>query len=160
VKALVIGLGGGAALLLAVLGSTPVRPLALTDLVPGAVVTQPFGCSPLELEPVDLSCPTRHFHTGIDLAAPMGTPVHAAAAGVAKVVDGPGYGLHVIVTHDRRAQTLYCHLSAALVKTGDTVGRGELIGLVGSSGMSTGPHLHFEVRLDGSPVNPIGWLSS
>ena len=159
-KAVVTVVGVGATMLVAAFGSAPVQPVKLADLVSGAVVTQPFGCTALALEPIDLSCPQRHFHSGIDLAAPMGTPVHAAAAGVAKVIDGPGYGLHIVVTHDGGAQTYYCHLSAALLKTGDAVTRGELIGLVGSTGMSTGPHLHFEVRLHGTPVDPRGWLSA
>jgi murein DD-endopeptidase MepM/ murein hydrolase activator NlpD len=159
-KAVLAVIGGGAALLVGALGSAPAQPLTLAQLVPGAVVTQRFGCTVFQMEPIDESCPQRHFHSGIDLAAPTGTPVHAAAAGVAKVVDGPGYGLHVIVTHDRETLTLYGHLSAALVKTGDSVSRGELIGLVGSTGMSTGPHLHFEVRWQGSPVDPVAWLAS
>jgi len=160
VRTLLAAAGAASALLLAALGSAPVRPLALSELVPGAVMTQPFGCTTLALEPTDLSCPSRHFHSGVDLAAPAGTPVHAAAAGVARVVDGPGYGLHVVVTHDRGTQTLYCHLSAAVVANGQAVTRGELIGLVGSTGLSTGPHLHFEVRVDGAPVEPLAWLTS
>ena len=152
-------IAGGGALLVAAVASAPERPLRLAELVPGAVITQPFGCTGLELEPVDPGCPGRHFHSGVDLAAPSGTPVHAAAGGVARVVDGPGYGLHVVVTHERGVKTLYCHLSSALVQTGDRVGGGEVIGLVGSSGMSTGPHLHFEVRLEGSPIDPLDWLT-
>jgi murein DD-endopeptidase MepM/ murein hydrolase activator NlpD len=159
VKSVIATFGAAAALLLGSLGSAPARPLALAGLVEGAVVTQRFGCTALALEPVDLSCPERHFHSGVDLAAPAGTPVHAAAAGVATVVDGPGYGLHVTLTHGGGAQTLYGHLSLALVRSGEPVRRDEVVGLVGSTGMSTGPHLHFEVRLQGAPVDPIGWLS-
>jgi murein DD-endopeptidase MepM/ murein hydrolase activator NlpD len=159
-KAVLIVASAAAALLVGALGSAPAQPLTLAQVVHGAVVTQRFGCTAFQLEPIDESCPQRHFHSGIDLAAPLGTPVHAAAAGIAKVVDGPGYGLHVMVAHDRGTLTLYGHLSAVLVKTGDAVGRDEVIGLVGSSGMSTGPHLHFEVRLQGSPVDPVAWLAA
>ena len=149
-----------ASLLLAgALSSAPIAPLALPEIVPGAVLTQPFGCTALALEPINLSCPTRHFHSGVDLAAPEGTPVHAAAAGVVHVVLGPGFGLHLVLTHDSRTQTLYGHLSAVLVKEGYNAGRGELIALVGSTGLSTGPHLHFEVRAEGTPVDPREWLT-
>jgi murein DD-endopeptidase MepM/ murein hydrolase activator NlpD len=160
VKAALVALLGACVLLLAGLGPTPAPPLALGEIVPGAVVTQSFGCTSVAFEPIDLSCPSRHFHSGIDLAAPEGTPVHAAAAGIARVAVGPGYGIHVIVTHDARSQTLYGHLSAAVILTGQAVARGELIGLVGSTGLSTGPHLHFEVRVQGAPVDPLGWLSA
>ena len=159
-RTVLVGVAAVTALLLGSLGSAPRPPLALRDLVPGAVVTQPFGCTALALEPVDLSCPTRHFHTGIDLAAPEGTPVRAAAAGVAHLVDSPGYGLHLLITHDAHVQTLYGHLSAVVVGDGRLVSGGELIGLVGSTGMSTGPHLHFEVRVQGSPVDPRAWLTA
>src|SRR5438309_4907500 len=109
------------ALLLGSLGSAPRPPLALHDLVPGAVVTQPFGCTALALEPLDPSCPTRHFHTGIDLAAPEGTPVRAAAAGVVHVVDSPGYDLHVVITYDSQVIIVYGHLSAVVVPDGRMV---------------------------------------
>ncbi|TVQ18690.1 MAG: M23 family metallopeptidase, partial [Leptolyngbya sp. DLM2.Bin15] len=88
------------------------------------------------------------FHAGIDLGAPMGTPVVAAFSG--KVVTAEylqGYGLTVVLMHNNGTQeTLYAHLSEIFVRTGDTVAQGEVVGRVGSTGNSTGPHLHFEVR--------------
>jgi murein DD-endopeptidase MepM/ murein hydrolase activator NlpD len=158
-KPLLLGAGGVAILLVAGLGGAAAPPLRLAEIVPGAVVTQGFGCTALALEPIDESCPQRHFHSGIDLAAATGTPVHAAAAGVAQVVDSPGYGLHVLLRHDSRTQTLYGHLSKVLLTTGDAVARGQVLGEVGSTGNSTGPHLHFEVRRDGFPLDPLLWLS-
>jgi murein DD-endopeptidase MepM/ murein hydrolase activator NlpD len=123
--------------------------------VTGAVVSQPFGCTPLQLEPFDRSCPSHHFHSGIDLAAPMGTPVHAALDGVVRVVISPGgYGLHVVLDSGDGLTTLYGHLQSVDVHDGDEVAAGDAIGRVGSTGNSTGPHLHFEVRRDGIPEDP------
>ena len=158
-KALLLGTGLLVVLVIGSVGTVSGPPLALKQIVQGAVITQEFGCTPFELEPYDESCATRHFHSGIDLAAPEGTPVHAAAAGVAHVVDGPGYGMHVFLRHDARTQTLYGHLSSILVTEGQAVGRGQVLALVGSTGMSTGPHLHFEVRVDQVAINPRTWLA-
>jgi murein DD-endopeptidase MepM/ murein hydrolase activator NlpD len=134
--------------------------LALAAIVPGAVTTQAFGCSNLVLEPFDPYCPSRHIHTGVDLAAPKGTAVRAAAAGTASVgFDPAGCGLYVSVI-DRHVRVLYCHLSAVLVSPGDRVVTGELVGRVGSTGLSTGAHLHFEVQVDGRAVDPVSWLGS
>jgi murein DD-endopeptidase MepM/ murein hydrolase activator NlpD len=135
--------------------------LTLTAIVPGAVMTQPFGCSSLLLEPFDPYCPSRHVHTGVDLAAPSGTAVRAATGGTATVgFDAGGAGLFVAVAVDSHVRLLYCHLSAALVSAGRAVVAGELIGKVGSSGLSTGAHLHFEVQVDGRAVDPVLWLAS
>lgn len=123
--------------------------------VDGAVITQPFGCSQYTMEPVDHGCPSGHIHTGVDLGAPLGTPVHAALDGVARVVvSATGYGLHVILDSGDGLTTLYAHLDSATVHDGDEVAAGDLIGQVGSTGNSTGPHLHFEVRRDGIPEDP------
>jgi murein DD-endopeptidase MepM/ murein hydrolase activator NlpD len=128
-------------------------------VVPGAVVSQGFGCTPFELEPAAPQCPTGHIHTGIDLAAPTGTPVLAAGPGNASITYSQGgYGLHIVLRHDERWITLYGHLSAVVVGEGQWVDTGQLIGRVGSTGMSTGPHLHLEVRRDGRPVDPSLWL--
>ena len=135
--------------------------LALTAIVPGAVMTQPFGCSSLLLEPYDPDCPSHHLHTGIDLAAPTGNVVAAAAGGTAQIgFDPNGAGLYVALAVDGRVRVLYCHLSAALVSPGERVATGQVIGRVGSSGMSTGPHLHFEVQVAGRAVDPAVWLVS
>jgi len=133
--------------------------LPVESVVRGAVLTQPFGCSALVLEPFDPYCPTRHFHSGIDLAAPEGTPVYAATAGHAVTGDDEkAAGLFVSVAVGSHVRILYCHLQRALA-TGD-VTAGELIGNVGSSGLATGPHLHFEIQVDGRSVDPARWLAA
>lgn len=95
-------------------------------------------------------------HGGIDIAAPSGTPVIAPASGivVAVAVQG-GYGLMLEVDHGRGVTTRYGHLSRARVRVGELVTRGQLIANVGSSGLSTGPHLHYEIRLGGAVVDPL-----
>ncbi len=98
-------------------------------------------------------------HRGIDFGARMGSAVVAADTGVV-LFSGwyDGYGKIVMIDHGADLVTMYCHLSAYSVGNGDRVGRGQQIGRVGSTGISTGPHLHFEVRRNGTPVNPLGFL--
>lgn len=123
--------------------------------VDGAVVSQGFGCTDVAIEPLDPACPDRHWHSGVDLAAPRGTPVYAALPGVVQViVSATGYGLHVIIDHGGGLSTLYGHLDTVLVASGEYVAAGQQIGAVGSTGNSTGPHLHFEVRRDGIAEDP------
>jgi murein DD-endopeptidase MepM/ murein hydrolase activator NlpD len=100
---------------------------------------------------------TREFHTGIDIAVPWGTPIHAAAAG-SVIFTGwmRGYGMLVILDHGNGLSTTYSHLSSYSVHVGEHVNRGDVIARIGSTGWSTGPHLFFEVREDGQPVNPLG----
>jgi len=100
------------------------------------------------------------FHTGVDLIAPPGTPVVAAAGGVvATVAYVSEYGNMVEVDHDNGLTSRYAHLSRSLVKVGEVVMKGQNIALVGSTGRTTGPHLHFEVREKGIPLNPNKFLS-
>ncbi len=95
------------------------------------------------------------FHRGIDLAAASGTPIKAAADGrVVRVGWRGGYGRQVALAHDGGLDTSYSHLSRILARPGEQVERGQVIGLVGSSGLSTGPHLHFEAARNGKPIDP------
>ncbi len=99
---------------------------------------------------------TLRNHTGIDIAAPKGTPIYATADGtVSRENPGSGYGICVVLNHGYSYQTLYAHMSKTAVKPGQKVKRGQLIGYVGSTGMSSGAHLHYEVIKNGQHVNPI-----
>jgi len=134
--------------------------LPVSAVVRGAVITQAFGCSSLVLEPFDPYCPTRYFHSGVDLAAPEGTTVYAATAGHAVAgYDEKGAGLFVSVTVDPHVRVLYCHLHRAALAAGD-VSTGDVIGEVGSSGLATGAHLHLEIDVDGRAVDPERWLAA
>jgi len=147
------------ALLALVFAPLPSPDHVLADPLPAAPLTQGFGCTSLELEPWSVGCATRHFHSGIDLAAPLGCPVLAASPGVVMVGRDPhGYGMFVVIRRDGELSTLYGHLSVVLVESGDYVGAGDVIGHTGSTGNSTGPHLHFEVRVGGQPVDPLPML--
>jgi murein DD-endopeptidase MepM/ murein hydrolase activator NlpD len=130
-------------------------------------VSQGFGCTDVAAEPAPprpYACPPDgahpafvHFHTGIDLAAANGVPVFAVAAGTVQVVESQvGFGVHILLVPAAQATVvyLYGHLSGVSVPDGDSVSSGEQIGFVGSTGNSTGPHLHFEVDVGGLPVNP------
>lgn len=99
------------------------------------------------------------FHHGIDIAGDYGDPVRAADQGeVAFVGEMPYYGRTVIIDHGTGEQTLYAHLQESLVKAGEFVEKGETVGRVGSSGRATGPHLHFEVRVNNKAVDPLSYL--
>jgi Peptidase family M23 len=118
-------------------------------------ITQRFGCTDVMNEPYSPDCATHRWHSGIDLADHTGAPVYAADDGVAHVLPGAtGYGNYVMIVHGNGWSTLYAHLSAFTVNDGDVVHRGDPIGLVGSTGNSTGPHLHFETRFAGKPLDP------
>jgi murein DD-endopeptidase MepM/ murein hydrolase activator NlpD len=100
-----------------------------------------------------------HMHAGIDISAPTGTPIRAADSGrVALAGWTGGYGQYTCVSHGGGLSTCYAHQSRIGVSVGQSVGQGSVIGAVGSTGHSTGPHLHFEVRVGGSPVNPMNYL--
>ncbi len=102
---------------------------------------------------------TKRLHSGIDLGAGSGTPIAAAAGGtvIFAGVKG-GYGNTVVISHGNGVSTLYAHQSKIGVSNGQQVGRGEIVGYVGSTGNSTGPHLHLEVRVNGAAVNPRGYM--
>jgi murein DD-endopeptidase MepM/ murein hydrolase activator NlpD len=125
---------------------------------PRAQISQGFGPSRLVLEPPYGGYP--HFHTGIDLLEPFASPVYAADDGVVALVGSSsgGYGRYVVIAHTGGLDTLYGHLSTALVKVGQLVNQGQTIGLEGSTGNSTGPHLHFELRIQQRPVDPTPYL--
>ena len=125
---------------------------------PQAQISQPFGPSTFWFEPPYAGYP--HFHTGIDLVEPFGSPVYAADDGIVALVgnSGGGYGNYVVIAHAGGFDTLYGHLSTALVQVGQTVTQGTVIGLEGSTGNSTGAHLHFELRINQKPVNPAPYL--
>ena len=101
-------------------------------------------------------------HMGIDLAGPTGTPIYATADGVvsASGYNNGGYGNLIKLDHGRGVETRYGHLSAMLVSPGQRVARGQLIARMGSTGRSTGSHLHYEVRIEGKAVNPIPFMKS
>ena len=130
-------------------GSAPsgfVRP------VPGAI-TSGYG---IRIHPI---LGTARLHTGVDMSAGHGEPIKASAAGrVILAGRHGGYGNTVIIDHGGGMATLYAHQSSLEVSYGEQVDAGEVIGYVGSTGFSTGPHLHFEVRLDGAPVDPAPYL--
>jgi murein DD-endopeptidase MepM/ murein hydrolase activator NlpD len=137
------------------------RPGGLMAPVRGATLTQPFGCTALEIEPWSAECPSHHFHSGVDLAASLDTAIHAATGGsVSLQRERGGYGLYIVVTRDPQLSTLYGHLDWPLVQSGDVVAAGQTIALMGSTGNSTGPHLHFEVRIAGVPVDPLPLLEN
>jgi murein DD-endopeptidase MepM/ murein hydrolase activator NlpD len=103
----------------------------------------------------------RSCHTGMDLAAGTGTPIAAAATGIVTAVTTlRAYGRVIVIAHNGGLSTMYAHLSKFNVSVGQGVAVGDTIGFVGSSGWSTGPHLHFEVHVNGTPFNPLGWFGS
>lgn len=132
----------------------PIERPAIAEMKPGGVgrLAWPIGGK--------ISQGFTWYHRGIDMANKALPGVGAAEAGrvTAAVKQAWGYGWHVLIDHGGGLVTLYAHLSKIEVKEGDSVGRGEIIGRVGSTGRSTGPHLHFEVRKNGVGQNPLDWL--
>jgi murein DD-endopeptidase MepM/ murein hydrolase activator NlpD len=125
------------------------RPIQQTNLTSGfGVRSDPFRGSAA-------------MHAGVDMAGPIGTPIYATADGyVGRARWANGYGNLVELQHGRGLETRYGHLSAILVKPGQRIRRGDLIARMGSTGRSTGSHLHYEVRIDGRAVNPIPFLQT
>ena len=101
------------------------------------------------------------FHAGEDIGAPSGTPILAADSGMATVIadNGNGYGNYIMINHGGGRVTLYAHMSAFAISNGATVSQGQVIGYVGSTGNSTGPHLHFEVRVNGATTDPKSYFN-
>ena len=121
-------------------------------------ITQPFGPSNVTLEPPFGKY--RHFHTGIDISAALGAPVMAAADGVVVAVahTNVGYGTYVVVAHGGGIETLYGHMLDTTVRNGDHVVRGQVVGFEGSTGFSTGAHVHFELRVNDLAIDPMPYL--
>lgn len=123
--------------------------------VEGVKLTSSFG---MRTHPV---LGGRRAHKGIDLAGPTGTPVLAAADGIISRADWfSSYGLYISIEHGGQIQTRYAHMSRLNVAKGQRVRKGDVIGFVGSTGRSTGPHLHYEVRIANEAVNPLPYLQS
>jgi hypothetical protein len=129
-------------------------PLAFGFPLPGHAVNSRFGLRQLSFEP------RARMHDGVDIAAPVGTQIHAAANGVVTRTGlSSSYGNFVEVAHADGMTTFYAHMSrTAGLKPGAAVSEGDVLGLVGSTGHSTGPHLHFEVRRAGEPLNPQDFM--
>jgi murein DD-endopeptidase MepM/ murein hydrolase activator NlpD len=131
------------------LSSTPaIQPVNNKDL---SRIASGFG---YRIDPV---YKTTKFHAGLDFAAPQGTPIYATANGIVTTAGntGNGYGNHVVINHGYGYQTLYGHMFRVKAKNGEHIKRGEVIGWVGSTGKSTGPHCHYEVHRNGDPVDPV-----
>ncbi|MBX3313458.1 MAG: M23 family metallopeptidase [Actinobacteria bacterium] len=125
--------------------------MVVTTPIPGYRIGSKFG---MRFHPI---LGIARLHAGGDIGAPSGTPIHAPADGVVVFAgERGGYGNCVVIDHGSSLGTLYGHQSRINVQVGDVVQRGDIIGWVGSTGLSTGPHLHFETRLKGVPVDPEG----
>jgi murein DD-endopeptidase MepM/ murein hydrolase activator NlpD len=123
----------------------------ISNPIPGVMPGSKFGMRHHPILGVD------RLHAGCDMGAPSGTEIHAAADGIVVVAEvRGGYGNAVAIDHGHSLATMYGHTSKMLVKPGQLVKRGDVIALVGSTGLSTGPHLHFETRIKGLPIDPEG----
>jgi murein DD-endopeptidase MepM/ murein hydrolase activator NlpD len=136
--------------------TAPVATVSIPSLMPlrTASLTSGYG---MRTHPV---LRKRRAHKGVDLAAPTGTPIYATADGiVSKAERFSSYGLYVSMEHGAQVQTRFAHMSRIAVANGQNVKKGDIIGYVGSTGRSTGPHLHYEVRVAGRAVNPIPYMT-
>ncbi len=136
----------------AMLSSIPaIQPVSNVDLTR---IASGFG---YRIDPI---YKTAKMHSGLDFAAPIGTPIYATGDGVIELTEfsSRGYGNHVVVNHGYGYATLYGHMSRLATTQGQKVKRGDVIGYVGSSGKSTGPHLHYEVIKDGTKIDPINFF--
>ncbi len=133
---------------------TPSTSGFVSPLPGGAYVTCAYGW---RIHPI---WGDRRFHSGVDLAASQGTPIYAIAAGtVTTAAYGDANGYYVSISHGNGYGSVYCHMTNYIVSVGDSVSQGQVIGYVGSTGWSTGPHLHFEIHVNGSAVNPMDYIS-
>jgi hypothetical protein len=135
--------------------------ISLSNLPNGVPLAGPYSLSSeygIRLDPF-INKPA--MHTGVDFSATIGTPVLAAAPGVvSKIVEGDsGYGNFIEITHPKGIVTKYAHLNEILVKANQNLNKGDLIGTVGNTGRSTGPHLHFEILANNAPIDPMGVIS-
>ncbi|HEX2192333.1 MAG TPA: peptidoglycan DD-metalloendopeptidase family protein [Acidimicrobiales bacterium] len=145
--------GGGRAAPAGGQAAAPARTGRLAHPVPGAPVTSGFG---YRIHPI---YGTSRLHAGVDFGAATGTAIRAAESGtVVSAGSQSGYGNATVIDHGNGLATLYGHQSSIGVSSGQTVTRGQVIGRVGCTGACTGPHLHFEVRRNGTPVDPMGYL--
>ncbi|MGB7407366.1 MAG: M23 family metallopeptidase [Pontixanthobacter sp.] len=135
--------------------ANPIATVSIPSRMPldNAALTSDYG---MRTHPVTGG---RRAHKGVDLAAATGTPIYATADGiVSKASRFSSYGLYVSIEHGAELQTRFAHMSRIAVKNGARVKKGDIIGYVGSTGRSTGPHLHYEVRIGGKAVNPIPYM--
>ena len=134
-------------------GKPPVR-AALTYPLPGSPIVSTFGMRTDHVLHVSL------MHEGIDIWAPEGTPIRAAGAGtVIWAGDRHGYGNAVFIDHGNAVVTIYAHQSKVGVAVGQHVGSGDVIGYIGHTGLAAGPHLHFEVLVNGTAYDPLNFVS-
>ncbi|WP_052807186.1 M23 family metallopeptidase [Risungbinella massiliensis] len=118
-------------------------------------ITSPFG---VRTDPINGN---KKEHRGIDISGPnaLGAPLHASASGIITVrYDSGGYGNYIVIEHENGYTSLYGHLQSVTVHTGQVVRQGQVIGYVGNTGRSTGPHLHFEIRRNNIPLNPLDFV--
>jgi murein DD-endopeptidase MepM/ murein hydrolase activator NlpD len=129
-------------------GTPAIQPVSNKDL---SRIASGFG---YRIDPI---YKTPKLHAGLDFAAPIGTPIYATADGVVKVAGNTnnGYGIHVVIDHGYGYETLYGHMVRTRAHVGEHVKRGEVIGYVGSTGKSTGPHCHYEVHKNGTKLDPV-----
>lgn len=128
-------------------------------VLPLASYSKPFSRGQLFGYRIHPITGVRHLHTGLDFAAPMGSEIYAVSGGtVVESYFQSSYGNQILIDHGGGIQSRYAHNSVNLVSVGDEVQPGDLIGLVGSTGSSTGPHIHFMIQVDGRPVDPLPFL--
>jgi len=145
----------------AVFSTTPFRRMGTSVSIPSRAPVEGFHLSSdfgMRVHPV---MGGRRMHKGVDLPAAIGTPIHATADGVISRADWfSSYGLYVSIEHGGNLETRYGHMSRLNVAAGQEVHKGDIIGYVGTTGRSTGPHLHYEVRIAGEAVNPVPYMQA